>query len=129
MRGGTSLAAERLIGRLGLAAVLGGFGVWELVAPAEWSGYVPHLLAAHLPTVPLVLAHGWLLLMVGMALLIDFLPGVAVWVAVGVMGEVVVGLLVTSGFSDILLRDLGLLALALVTALGSSRRTDVPARP
>jgi hypothetical protein len=122
------LAADRLIGRIGLAAVLGGFGAWELTAPSQWAGYVPPYVAAHLPAIPLVLAHGWLLLMVGVALLIDFLPGVAVWVAVGIMGEIVVGLLTTSGFSDILLRDLGLLALALATAISGTRAPRPTAR-
>src|SRR5579875_1250369 len=98
MRGGTSLANERVIGRIGLAAVFGGFGIWELTQPTQWSGYVPPFLAAHVPAVPLVLAHGWLLLMLGVALLIDFWPEVVIWVGVGVMIEIVLGLLLTSGF-------------------------------
>src|SRR5579875_3685543 len=44
MRGGTSLANERVIGRIGLAAVFGGFGIWELTQPTQWSGYVPPFL-------------------------------------------------------------------------------------
>lgn len=105
------------MGRSGLALVFGGFGLWELRAPAQWSGYVPHLLAAHLPAVPLVLAHGWVLLMLGMALLIDFLPAIAVWVGVAVMTEICAGLALGSGWSVTLLRDLGILTLALVMAL------------
>jgi uncharacterized membrane protein YphA (DoxX/SURF4 family) len=124
------LLKDRLIGRLGLALVFAGFGYWELTQPSQWAGYVPPFVAAHVPAIPLVLAHGWLLLMLGVALLIDFWPEVAVWVAVGVMIEIVLGLLVTSGFSSTLLRDLGLLGLALATALGgrdAGRRVGVGA--
>ena len=112
---------ERLIARLGLTFVFVGFGVYELTQPSQWSGYVPPFVAAHVPVVPVVLAHGWMLLMLGVALLIDFWPRVAIWVAVGVMVEIVLGLLTTSGFSVTLLRDTGLFALALATALGGRR--------
>ncbi|HVB09660.1 MAG TPA: hypothetical protein VNM16_04765 [Bacillota bacterium] len=120
------MGRDRLVGRLGLGVVFGGFGIWELTAPSEWAGYVPPFIGAHIPAVPLVLAHGWVLLLLGAALVIDFMPEVAVWVAVAMMGEIVTGLLVTSGFSDILLRDLGLLALALALALPPRRAPAAP---
>ncbi len=119
---------ERVIARLGLALVFAGFGFWELTQPSQWAGYVPPFVAAHVPAIPLVLVHGWLLLMLGVSLLIDFRPEVAIWVAVGVMIEIVLGLLVTSGFSTTLLRDLGLLSLALATAVGG-RRAAIAAVP
>lgn len=111
------LAAGR-VASLALGCVLGCFGVLELTAPSRWAGYVPPAIAAHVPVVPLVLGHGWLLLVLGVALAIDYLQPYTAWVAVGVMAEVLTGLIVTGGFSTTLVRDAGLLGLALSVALG-----------
>jgi uncharacterized membrane protein YphA (DoxX/SURF4 family) len=119
MRGGIWLASEgawiaraALLRRLALGGVLVCFGIWELMAPAQWAGFVPPAVAARLPAVPAVLVHGWVLLMVGAALLLDYVTPVAAWLGVAIMVEVVTGLVWTSGFSTTLVRDVGLLALA-----------------
>lgn len=109
--------AVRLIGRIATGVVLGCFGFWELTGPGQWTGFVPAVLRAVGPAVLLVLAHGWLLFMLGIAALIDFASPVVSWIAVAVMTEVVLGLVLTSGLTSILVRDLGLLALALIWAL------------
>ncbi len=107
--------------------ILGCFGFWELTGPSQWTGYVPRFLGHAASPVLLVLLHGWILFLLGAAALIDFAPAVTSWTAVAVMAEVVGGLLLTSGFTEILVRDVGLLALALVWALDSAPRV-APAR-
>jgi hypothetical protein len=108
-----------LIARVATGVVLGFFGFWELTGPSQWTGYVPHAVGALVSPVSLVLFHGWILFVLSTAALIDFTPPLTSWIAVMFMAEVVVGLLLTSGLTDILIRDLGLLALALVWALDS----------
>lgn len=124
-------AAVGLVARLATGLVLGCFGFWELTNPAQWTGFVPGPVAAAAPPVPLVLAHGWVLFVLAVAALIDFVGGIVSWIAVAVMTEIVFGLLMTSGLTDTLVRDVGLLALALVWALeagASANRGASPAR-
>ena len=106
--------------------ILGCFGVWELTGPSQWTGYVPQFLGNTASPVLLVLLHGWLLFLLGTAALIDFAPAATAWIAVVVLAEVAGGLLLTSGFTEILVRDVGLLALALVWALESRPQRDGP---
>ena len=115
--------AARIVGRTALGAVLGTFGVLELTAPAQWSGFVPPAIARLVPAVPLVLAHGWFLLVLGTAIMADFLPGIATWAAVAVLCEVIGGLIWTSGFSTTIVRDFGLLGLAVAAALSDALDT------
>lgn len=102
---------------MAMGLVLGLFGFWELTDPAQWTGFVPPPVATAVPPVSLVLAHGWVLFVLAAAALVDFAGGAVSWVAVAVMAEIVTGLLVTSGLTDTLVRDIGLLALSLVWAL------------
>jgi hypothetical protein len=108
--------------------ILGCFGFWELTGPSQWTGYVPQVLATTAPPVWLVLVHGWILFLLGAAALIEFAPAVTSWIAVVLMAEVAGGLLLTSGFTEILVRDVGLLALALVWALESRPPRAAPTR-
>lgn len=103
---------------MGLVLVF--FGFWELTDPAQWTGFVPAPVAAAVPPVSLVLGHGWVLFVLAAAALVDLAGGIVSWIAVAVMAEIVTGLLVTSGLTDTLVRDVGLLALALVWALESA---------
>jgi len=89
---------------------------------------VPQFLGSTASPVLLVLLHGWILFLLGAAALIDFAPAVTAWIAVVILAEVAGGLLLTSGFTEILVRDVGLLALALVWAL-ESRPSDAPPPP
>jgi hypothetical protein len=121
-------AGTIVVARVATGIVLACFGFWELTDPTQWTGYVPHVAAAAVSPVRLVLVHGWVLFVLAAAALVDFAGAVTSWIAVAVMAEVVVGLLATSGFVDILVRDVGLLALALVWALETqSERQRSPA--
>lgn len=126
----TPRITQSSVARVATGLVLACFGVWELTGPGQWAGYVPHFAAAAVSPVSLILVHGWILFVLAAAALVDFAPPVTAWIAVAVMAEVVLGLALTSGLTDILVRDVGLLALALVWALdaGGTRRAEVPPR-
>ncbi len=128
----SSAASDRrlgpcLIARLTTGLILGCFGFWELTGPSQWTGYVPQFLANIASPLLLVVLHGWILFLLGAAALIDFAPVVTAWSAVVVVAEVAGGLALTSGFTEILVRDVGLLALALVWALESRHQRDASA--
>jgi len=110
------------VARLLLGLVLAWFGYHELVQPALWTGYVPVLSAASTAATLTVLAHGWLLLVLAAALI----AGVAIRAAAGVAAllllEIVISLTVTGGLSDLTMRDVGVLGLAVVLASGTRQR-------
>jgi hypothetical protein len=114
MTSGASVAG--VVARVATGLVLGSFGVWELTAPSEWTGYVPTLAALPVPLVPIVLAHGWILFMLAVAAWINFLPKVTAWLSVATLVLVCAGLVWRSGVTSIFVRDIGLLALALIWA-------------
>jgi uncharacterized membrane protein YphA (DoxX/SURF4 family) len=108
--------------RLLLGLVLAWFGYHELVQPALWAGYVPVLSATSTVATLAVLVHGWLLLVLAAALI----AGVAIRVAAGIAAllllEIVISLTVTGGLSDLTMRDVGVLGLAVLLASGTRQR-------
>jgi uncharacterized membrane protein YphA (DoxX/SURF4 family) len=99
--------------RLLLGLVLGWFGYHELVQPSLWTGYVPGLSPASSMAVLAVLAHGWALLMLAVALMAGIATRIAAGIAAVTLLEIVVSLTVTAGLSDLMLRDVGVLGLAI----------------
>jgi uncharacterized membrane protein YphA (DoxX/SURF4 family) len=93
--------------------VLGWFGYHELVQPSLWTGYVPGLSPASSMAVLAVLAHGWVLLMLAVALMAGIATRIAAGIAAITLLEIVVSLTVTAGLSDLMLRDVGVLGLAI----------------
>lgn len=106
--------------RLLLGLVLLWFGVHELTDPGLWTGYVPVVSTTSNAAQILVLAHGWLLLVLAVALLAGIAPRVAATIAAALLVEIVISLAV-NGLSDLVLRDVGVLGLAVAVA-GASRQ-------
>jgi uncharacterized membrane protein YphA (DoxX/SURF4 family) len=109
------LAAEwgPVAARVLLGLVLAWFGYHELVQPDLWTGYVPVVSSTSALAVILVLAHGWVLLVIAVALAAGIAPRVAAFLAAVLLLEIVISLAVTGGLSDLTLRDVGVLGLAL----------------
>ena len=109
------------VARVLLGLVLLWFGYHELVDPLLWTGYV-HVLPAtsHVAEV-LVLGHGWLLVMLAVAIVVGIAPRLSAAIAVLLMAEIVISLVVTGGLSDLVLRDVGVLGLA-IAITGSKRQ-------
>jgi len=117
------LAAEwaPTVGRFLLATVLAWFGWHELVQPSVWTGYVPLVSGSTLPVL-LVLAHGWLLLVLAVAMVAGIAVRAVAAVAVVLLLEIVVSLATTNGFSDLVLRDVGALGLAICLTATTRQR-------
>ena len=87
--------------RVLLGLVLAWFGYHELVRPGLWTGYVPVLSPGSSAAVVLVLAHGWVLLVLAVALIAGIAPRVVAAVATVLLFEIVISLWVTGGLSDL----------------------------
>jgi uncharacterized membrane protein YphA (DoxX/SURF4 family) len=101
------------VGRVLLGLVLAWFGYHELVQPSLWTGYVPVVSTTSSFAVVLVLAHGWLLLVLAVAIIAGIATRAAAGIAAILLLEIVISLTVTGGLSDLTLRDVGVLGLAL----------------
>jgi uncharacterized membrane protein YphA (DoxX/SURF4 family) len=99
------------VGRILLGVVFFWFGYHELVQPGGWTQYVPVVSESSSLAVILVLAHGWVLFVLGAALVAGIAPRAAAGVASVVLLEIVISLAVT-GVDATALRDVGVLGLA-----------------
>jgi len=109
------------VGRVLLGLVLAWFGYHELVQPSVWTGYVPVVSGSTL-LVLLVLAHGWLLLMLAVALVAGIAVRAAAGVAVLLLLQIVTSLTMSNGLSDLVLRDVGVLGLAVCLTATTRQR-------
>ena len=98
-------------GRILLGVVFAWFGYHELLNPGQWTQYVPVISESSSLAIILVLAHGWVLLVLAAALVAGIAPRIAAAIASVVMLEIVIAL-IASGWSDTALRDVGVLGLA-----------------
>ncbi len=108
------LAAEwaPTAGRILLGLVLAWFGYHELVQPSLWTGYVPLIGSTSGAAVILVLAHGWLLLVLAVALVAGVSTRLGAAIAAILLLQIVITLTITGGLSDLTMRDVGVLGLA-----------------
>jgi uncharacterized membrane protein YphA (DoxX/SURF4 family) len=118
LKGGLDLASAAAAewaptaGRVLLGVVMLWFGYHELLLPGEWTGYVPVVSESSSLAIILVLAHGWVLLVLSAALLAGVVPRAAAAIASVLLLEIVIALAAT-GLSDTALRDVGVLGLAI----------------
>jgi hypothetical protein len=101
--------------------VLAWFGYHELVQPSLWTGYVPVVSGSAL-LVLFVLAHGWLLLMLAVALFAGIAVRAVAAVSVVLLLQIVTSLTISSGLSDLVLRDVGVLGLAVCLTATTRQR-------
>lgn len=101
--------------RLSLAFVFAWFGISEILNPVYWSGYVPPLVEKFLPfgVNLFVQLHGLVLFLLALSFVFKFYVRYTGFLALGVLFSIIVGLIMISGFSEIVVRDIGLLGLAL----------------
>ncbi len=109
------------VARLALGLVLLWFGLHELIQPSLWTGYVPAIPQSSGLALGMVLVHGWVLVLLGAALLLGIAPRVASAVSALLLLEIVLSLSFTGGVSDIVARDLGVFGLA-VAVFASERQ-------
>jgi uncharacterized membrane protein YphA (DoxX/SURF4 family) len=110
--------------RVLLGLVLAWFGYHELVAPGLWTGYVPGMAAGSQVAVVLVLVHGWVLLVLAVAIVAGVGLRLVAAIAALLVLQIVITLTVTGGLTDLTLRDVGVLGLA-ICLTGSSKQRAV----
>jgi uncharacterized membrane protein YphA (DoxX/SURF4 family) len=108
-------------GRILLGVVFAWFGYHELLQPGQWTQYVPVISESSSLAIILVLAHGWVLLVLAAALVAGIAPRPSAALASLLMLEIVISLAVT-GLSDTALRDVGVLGLAVCLAGSRNQR-------
>lgn len=126
---GQDIAAEwaPTAGRVLLGLALAWFGYHELVTPQLWTGYVPGVAAASQVAIVLVLIHGWVLLMLAVAIIAGIALRLAAAIAALLLLQIVITLAITGGLTDLTLRDVGVLGLA-VCLTGNARQRLVLTR-
>jgi uncharacterized membrane protein YphA (DoxX/SURF4 family) len=110
------------VSRVLLGVVLAWFGYHELVSPGLWTGYVPGFAPGSSFAEVLVLAHGWALLILAVALIAGIAPRLAAAVTALLLLEIVIALAVSHGLSDLVLRDVGVLGLSLAVVGQTDQR-------
>lgn len=108
--------------RILLGLVLGWFGYHELVAPGNWTGYIPIVATTSSLAKVLVLGHGWVLSLLAVAFVMGIAPRLSAAIASLLLLEIVISLTVSGGLSDLVLRDVGVLGLAVSLLGGKGQR-------
>ena len=113
--------------RLGLGFVMCWFAVQELRTPSDWTVFVPSFVTDASPVAvdQLILLHGLLLLLAATSVVLGvfYLPGCLL--ASGLVLEILFGLWWDDGINDLVVRDLGLLALAVALAIDPVRSSHL----
>ncbi|MFB6130715.1 MAG: DoxX family membrane protein [Salinigranum sp.] len=115
--------------RLGFGSVMLLAGADKLVAPADWTAYLAAPFAAlwPLPVAPSMIANGVVEVAFGLAILADRYTALAAAVVavsmIGVLVDLAVAAALSGRFVDILIRDLGITALAAGVALLAADET------
>jgi uncharacterized membrane protein YphA (DoxX/SURF4 family) len=103
-----------LLLRIGLGGVFLYFGISHLVSPVQSTKWVPEGVAALLPNIlTFIYVLGAVEVIVGLLVLIGFLTRVAASLAVVIL----LGIITALGFNEIMIRDTGLMFLALGLAI------------
>lgn len=104
-----------LVMRLSLAFVFGWFGISEILNPVYFNGYLP-LFAASLPFFNsnlFIQTHGAILTLLSLCLIFKFHLRLTGILNILVLMQIIISLLLISGFNEIVARDIGLFGLAL----------------
>ncbi|MGH7608356.1 MAG: hypothetical protein ACREOD_00205 [Candidatus Dormibacteria bacterium] len=110
------------VARLVLGLILLWFGLHELLQPSGWTGYVPVIATSSHLALGLVLAHGWVLVMLAAALIMGIAPKLAAALSALLLLEIVLSLSFTGGVSDLVVRDLGVFGLCVAVSASNRSR-------
>lgn len=110
-------AVRRLLAVGGVAFVFFAFGIWEIVQPVYWIGFVPPRIGAFIPPLLLLRVHGAVLIVVALGLAAGWRvrpwPGKLFAIAAtAIMASICGSLWLMAGFTDILVRDIAILLFA-----------------
>lgn len=103
--------ARHLLARASLAVAFIGIGLWEIVQPSYWLGYVPQFLN-FLPADYVLLAEGVVITSLGAAVLLGVYLKAVAGLSALMMLSVIASVIVSTGFTDIVIRDIALFLIA-----------------
>ncbi len=112
-----------LVMRLSLAFVFVYFGISEIFNPAYFSGYIPSFIS-HLSIYEpdlFIRVHGSVLVFLSLCLIFKFYLKFTGILVILMLIQIIGGLLLISGFNEIVVRDIGLLGLAISIWLYESK--------
>jgi hypothetical protein len=115
-----------MIERFGLAFCFLSIGIWEIVQPDYWFGYVPSFAMALGDMGLMVRLHGVVLTVIGAAVLFGIRLRIASGLAALMLLQIVAALALESGFSEIFLRDVAILALACAVFAHTFEKSEKP---
>ncbi len=88
------------------------FGVNELLYPIEWIGFLPLFIGTGKLASALLAIHGVILVAAGLMLIFNFYRRLAALVLALTLAEIVIDLMLQSIPYDVIVRDIGLLGMA-----------------
>ncbi len=100
---------QNLVSRLGVVFIFVSFGIWEIINPGYWTAFVPQIALMFGDPILLVKIHGLVLTIIGLGILSGFYLRYFAIAGALLMLEIVITLFTESGWSDILVRDIGIL--------------------
>jgi len=109
----SSAAKSATILAWSLAIVLFYFGLNEVLSPQDWITFAPAFLGTGSLAISLVILHGILLSTTGVALVVNYYRKLTSAVVALLLFEILANLITQSGFSDIVIRDIGILGAAI----------------
>lgn len=114
---------RHLLMRLALGFILGWFGVQQARDPSEWVKFVPIVAARYSPidVTDLILLHSASLILAATGILLGLFLFGSCLLAAGILLQIIISLLLGDGAADVIVRDLGLLGLAVALALDPVR--------
>lgn len=104
--------SRNLVTKIGIAFIFVTFGIWEIIDPGYWSGFVPRFIEGLIDTSLAVRIHGVVLLILGIGVLSGIQTRKFGFAATLIMASIVLSLIINFGFSDILVRDIVILLFA-----------------
>jgi hypothetical protein len=110
---------RHLLLRFSLGFILLWFGLQQVISPGQWTEFVPEILSSHIPggASGLIFVHGALLTMSAIGIFTGLIPKGSCLLAAALLLEIIVVLLIQGDSSGLIVRDIGLLVMALVLAL------------
>ena len=96
------------------------FGANEIMSPAKWTVFVPEFMKALVGAqmlVDLVILHGILLVVCGLALVFNYYRRLAASIVCLMLLDIIITLFLGEGLDEIVARDIGLLGMAFALAL------------
>ncbi len=111
---------RHIVMRLGLALVFMIFGVWEILSPLHWAGYLPVFATLGHP-VTVITLHGIVLFILGACILLGIYLRITSVLSSLMLLAIIASLAIVSGYLSLIVRDAALLCLTVSIALDNER--------